>query len=142
MTRLLLNSTTLGVSSIAGAYFIYIFNGSLATIRVMTGIEGPNEGFYEGFLVSGLFVGSLMGSLLAFYAVKKPRSSRMVIRFVDSFVLLALFLSSLPNIWAIIFGRVLIGLVGGLGGIFISLYVKEITPVEVYGMMGGFDKIL
>lgn len=60
----------MGISSIATSYFLYVFNGSLSTIRVMTGIEGPYEGFYEGLLVSGLFIGAIIGSLLALIAVR------------------------------------------------------------------------
>ena len=142
MSRLLLNRTTLGISSIATSYFLYVFNGSLSTIRVMTGIEGPYEGFYEGLLVSGLFIGAIVGSFIALIAVKKSRSSRMIIRMVDLFTLIAMYLSCITNIWTIILGRVLFGVVGGVAVVFIPIFVKETTPVEVYGMMGGFDKLL
>ena len=108
----------------------------------MTLIDGPNEGLYEGLLVSGLFFGSFIGSFIAFLAVKQPRSSRTIIRMIDLCSLIAIYLSCITNIWTIILGRVLIGMVAGLGGVIIPVYVKEITPVEVYGMMGGFDKLL
>ena len=142
MTRLLLNRATLGVSSIASAYFVYIFNGSLPTVKVMTEIEGPYEGFYEGLMLSGLFIGALIGSFISYFVVRKPRSSRMIIRIIDSLALIALYLSCISNIWTIIVARIFFGIGGGLTGIILPLYVKETTPVEVYGVMGGFDKLL
>lgn len=42
----------------------------------------------------------------------------------------------------IVAGRFLFGVVSGLGAVFIPLYMKEIIPVEVYGMLGGFDTLL
>ena len=57
-------------------------------------------------------------------------------------MIIALCLSCVPNIWAIIAGRLLLGAVGALGRVIIPLFVKDITPVEVYGLLGGFDKIL
>ena len=69
MTRLILNSTTMGISSIATAYFLCAINGSLPTIKYMTGIEGQYEGLHEGLLVSGLSIGSLVGCLIALLVV-------------------------------------------------------------------------
>ena len=141
-TRLFLNSTTLGISSISLGYFIFTLNGALPTIKVMTDMEGPNEGLYEGILLSCFSIGGLLGCLIALLVVKKPRSSRMIIRIIDLFTLVAIYLCSITNLWTIVAGRLLFGILLGLGGVVVSLYVKEIIPVEVYGMMSGFDKLL
>lgn len=66
----------------------------------------------------------------------------MIIRIADLFTLLAMYLSCITNIWTIILGRVLFGVVGAVAVVYEPIYVKETTPVEAYGMMGGFDKLL
>ena len=38
-------------------------------------------------------------------------------------------------------GRILGGVVLGIGGVIVPIFVREITPVEVYGLIGGVDKI-
>lgn len=108
----------------------------------MTGIDGPREGFYEGLLLSGSSIGSLMGCLLAILVVRKPRSSRAIIRIIDIFLLVAICLISFPDFWMIYFGRVLFGMVGGVSGCVVPIYVKEITPSEVYGVLSGIERIL
>lgn len=143
MTYVVMIRLTLGISSIAANYLLYIFNGSLPTLKVMTDIKGkPNEGLYEGLVVSGFSVGALFGCFVAFLIVSKPRSSRAIIRVMDLMTLFAVYLSCVTNIWTIVVGRFVFGMVAGLTGVIIPLYAKEITPVEVYGMMGGFDKLL
>lgn len=142
MGRLFLNSTSLGISSIALAYLLLNINGALPTIKVLTGINGPNEGFYEGLLVSGFSIGSLIGCLIAFVIVKIPRSNKILIRIIDLFTIVAISLSCITNFWTILAGRVLLGTVNAIGIAIVPLYFKEITPVEVYGLMGGFDKLL
>lgn len=65
-----------------------------------------------------------------------------MIRIIDLLTIVAIFLCCLTNFWTIFAGRALFGMVLGLGVVVIPIYVKEITPVEVYGLMGGFDKLL
>ena len=143
ITRIIMMRLTLGISSVASNYLLYIFNGALPTLKVMTDIKGhDHEGYYEGLLVSGFSVGALVGCFIASLIVNKPRSSRNIVRIMDLMSLIAVYLSCLTIIWTIVVGRFLFGVVAGLTGVIIPLYAKEITPVEVYGMMGGFDKLL
>lgn len=108
----------------------------------MTGKDGHREGFYEGLLLSGSSMGSLMGCLLAIIVVRKPRSSRTMIRIIDFFLLVAICLISFPQYWMIFSGRVLFGMVGGVSGCIVPIYLKEITPSEVYGVFSGIERIL
>ena len=108
----------------------------------MTNIEGPDEVFYEGLMVSSYSIGSLIGCFITLLIVRKLRSSRMMIRIIDLLTILAMFLCCITNFWTIFAGRALFGTVIGSGIVVIPLYFKEITPVEVYGIMSGLDKLL
>ena len=121
---------------------MYIFNGALSTIKLMTEIDGNNEGLYEGLMVSAIAIGSLIGCVIASFIVKKPRSSRMMIRILDLFTLISIFITCVPKFGTIVAGRVLLGTVISITSVIVPIYVKEITPVEVYGMIGGIDKLL
>lgn len=103
---------------------------------------GPNESIYEGLLVASLYLGAIIGCIIATLMLKKVRSPRLVIKFVDLFLIIGIGLSCITNYWTILLGRIISGAVGGVNGVVLPKFIQEISPVEIYGLVGGFDKIL
>lgn len=130
----MLFSVVIGTS--AQGYIIYLLNGPLDTIKMILNVTQPNLGVKEGLLVASFNVGGFFGCVLGFLLVKES-SRRKVIHFIDFLVLLGTFLVAISNMYVFLLGRFIQGFSSGLYSIETVLFLKEIIPIEVYGLIGG-----
>lgn len=91
-------------------------------------------------LISGLIpLGAIPGTFLVTITSQKGR--RLSYLIIGVIVLLGTALSMIFNMWALIFGRLIIGLGMGMYATIGPLFISEITPPNLSGPLGSFNQM-
>jgi MFS family permease len=94
----------------------------------------------EGVLNGVVSIGGLIGCLLSSFIIRNF-SRRNCLLVLDGCSLVFGFLIFIPNLYAFVIFRIGQGLCVGAFSSIAPLYLKEITPIEVSGMIGNFSQL-
>eukprot|EP01026_Neomeris_dumetosa_P069670 TRINITY_DN6898_c0_g1_i7.p1 TRINITY_DN6898_c0_g1~~TRINITY_DN6898_c0_g1_i7.p1 ORF type:complete len:413 (+),score=25.02 TRINITY_DN6898_c0_g1_i7:43-1239(+) len=114
-------------------------NGSLSAIAKELNFNGDD--FLQGLVVSSCLAGATPGSLIG-GVIADSFGRKRALQF-NSFPLLigSIVCGFSHNVWSLIFGRFVIGVGVGLSSALVPLYIGEMSPIHVRGMMGSFNQI-
>lgn len=111
-------------------------NDALSTVEGVLGMHEPYLSLKQGVLVTSVVVGGLLGVVITLFVVKNtPRLH--LIRIIDVILILGSLLSMVANIYCMICGRVVQGVGCGMSSVVVPLFLKEISPTDIYSIIGG-----
>ena len=116
-------------------------NDSLDTIILLLGLKEPYLGLKEGIIVSSIIVGATFGCLISFKLFPTmPRRRSLLI--IDLGFIIGSVMSLYPNVYVLVTSRFIQGMSSGMGSILLPLMLKEISPIEIYSIIGGQNFVL
>jgi MFS family permease len=129
-------SGTLGWS-----YSLNLMNDALDTVVLLLNLEEPYLGLKEGIVVSSLIVGAFFGCLISFKLLPAlPR--RRSFQIVDFGFIIGSLMSLVPDVYLMVTSRFIQGISCGIASILVPLTLKEISPIEIFSIIGGQNLVL
>jgi SP family sugar:H+ symporter-like MFS transporter len=124
-------SVALGTFSFA--YNSYLLNGPLDHVKIWINIDSSLK---EGTMMSVFNFGGLIGCLIGILIVKKT-SRRLMLYLIDILLIVGTAGLYIQSFYLFILFRGIAGLGSGLTTLVTPMFLKEIIPTEIYGVLGG-----
>ena len=140
---LILWISTLGglLGSLQFGYQLAVLNPSLHQALESLGLSQESKGFYGSFIVSSVLAGALLGSLKAGNLADQIGPKKATMLASIPFMLGTTVSSFAPNVWILVFARVLAGIGVGSSSVLVSRYLNEISPVKLRGFLGSCNQL-
>jgi sugar porter (SP) family MFS transporter len=130
------------VAAIGGFLFGYdtgVVSGALLFVRHEF---GGLSAFEQGAVVSGLLLGAMVGALVGGRSAdrlgRRPTLLAVAATFIAGIVLIVVS----TNVWVLILGRFVVGLGVGAASNTVPLYISEIAPAAVRGVLVSVNQLM
>ncbi|KAM3132318.1 hypothetical protein pb186bvf_015648 [Paramecium bursaria] len=123
----------LNIGTLSYAFTSNSMNNALNIMLIIFEVSNQNQQLVKGLLQSSFYIGALIGAILAAY-IKRLHLAMMLCDaclFVGSSILIV------DNLYLFLIGRVITGIGGGIQATCLPLFMRQISPTEIYGYVGG-----
>lgn len=130
-----------GMSALGGLLFGYdtgVISGALLFIRE----EFQLSPFLQGFVVSSLLVGAMAGAISCGPITDAFGRKKVVILAAVVFAVGALVAALAPSAAVLVAGRIVLGLAVGLASVIVPLYIAEMSPPEIRGLLVALNQLM
>ena len=130
-----------GLTALGGLLFGYdtgVISGALLFIRE----DFQLSPFLQGFVVSSLLVGAMVGALGCGPLTDRFGRRSIVILAAVVFGVGALVAGLAPNASILVVGRIVLGLAVGLASVIVPLYIAEISPPDIRGLLVALNQLM
>ncbi|CAD8150576.1 unnamed protein product [Paramecium pentaurelia] len=134
----LLMTYSVALATFSFAYNSYLINGPLDHIRIWINIESS---FKEGAMMTSFNFGGLVGCIIGILIVKST-SRRLMLYLIDALLIIGTAGLNIQNYQTFIFFRMIAGIGSGLTTLVTPMFLKEIIPTQIYGVLGGQNLVL
>lgn len=128
------------IAALAGLLFGFdtgIISGALLFIE-----KGfPITTVMKELIVSSVLLGAMVGSLCSGQLTDRYGRRNIILVISGMFILGTLIAALAPNVQAILFGRLCIGIAIGIGSYTAPLYIAEVAPFELRGGLVSFNQL-
>lgn len=116
-------------------------NDALDTMEIVLNINDPNLGLKQGILTTIITIGAAFGTFITFIIIKNtPR--RRFLHIIDVIQISGSVLSIVADFRVMLIARFIQGISCGMNSIVAPVFLKEMSPPEIYPLFGGISLIL
>lgn len=129
------------LTALGGLLFGYdtgVISGALLFIRD----EFQLSPFLQGFIVSSLLVGAMVGALGCGPLTDRFGRRNIVILAAVVFGVGAIVAGLAPTAIVLVVGRIILGLAVGLASVIVPLYIAEISPPDIRGLLVALNQLM
>ena len=130
-----------GLTALGGLLFGYdtgVISGALLFIRE----EFQLSPFLQGFVVSSLLVGAMIGAVGCGPLTDRFGRRSIVILAAIVFGAGALIAGFAPTATVLVVGRIVLGLAVGLASVIVPLYIAEMSPPDIRGLLVAMNQLM
>ncbi len=122
-------SATMG--TVLMGYQMGVYNSTSDVVDIEFNLHKSNQAIITAIVPIGAMLGALFCNLLN----KQPR--RLVFILTDVLTLAGLGLTVVVQYWSLLLGRGVVGFAIGINTTLIPVFINELSPVQVNGLMGS-----
>jgi MFS transporter, sugar porter (SP) family len=128
------------ITAIGGMLFGYdtgVISGAILFIRQAFSLSSTAQ----EIVVSSVLVGAVIGASISGFLADKYGRRIMVIAAAAVFGVGAIFTALTPDIYALIAGRIVVGIAIGIASFIAPLYIAEVAPVNIRGALVSLNQL-
>ncbi len=129
------------LSGLGGFLFGYdtgVISGALLFLRVDFALDT----FQQEIVVATLLLFAAIGAILAGRMADRFGRRPTIISAAGCFIIGAIVMTAAPSFWVLIVGRAIVGLAIGIASMTVPLYVSELAPPHLRGMLVSVNQLL
>ena len=128
------------ITAIGGMLFGYdtgVISGAILFIRQAFSLSSTAQ----EIVVSSVLVGAVIGASISGFLADKYGRRIMVIAAAAVFGIGAIFTALTPDVYALIAGRIVVGIAIGIASFIAPLYIAEVAPVNIRGALVSLNQL-
>lgn len=125
---------TVCLGAFSFGYMLAVFNPLQNNLIAILGVTPEEKTFLMGLITACFIIGAMIGAILCVPLSKYSPRQRM--RVMDVIGILAVSLTIVPDVTAIVLGRTIAGVFIGMNPSICPTYVNQIAPKAIRGKLG------